>query len=161
MPLSILTPPFPNSHSNLTSRLLYRTFQPPAVRLKLAGEAVSPVTQVSRVQVLVCRQPSLRRLHSHPTQVSGCQFSRTEAPTRSALVGNTRSHHHQEIPQTLSVSGPKNSCFSSLHASGASRVSTLTPSCPLEPHQRGQPPNSSTQSLGQHLLSKMKTWVED
>lgn len=101
VPLSILTPQFPNSHPNLTSRSLYRTSQPPAVWLLMAGEAVSLVTQVSRVQALVCRLCSLRCLHSHPTQVSGCQFLRTEALTRSALVGNAHGHHHREIPQTL------------------------------------------------------------
>lgn len=55
MPLSILSAQIPDCHPNLTSRSLYRTSQPPAVRLAMVWGgwlAVSPVTQVSRVQPL-------------------------------------------------------------------------------------------------------------
>lgn len=72
----------------------------------MAGEALSPVTQVSRVLALVCRQPSLRCLDGHPTQVSGCQFSGTEVLTRGVLVGIPfGNHRRREIPPTLIFQG--------------------------------------------------------
>lgn len=73
--------PVPQLSPQPDLQVTLQDFPTPCCKAEREGEAVSPVTQVSRVQAFVCRLPSLRCLDSHPTQVSGCQFSYTEAPT--------------------------------------------------------------------------------
>lgn len=149
MPLSATTPLHPNPYRSFTCRSFYRTFQSHCCEAgdRGHGEAVAPVTQVSRVLVLVCSQPSIRSHDGHPTQVSGRPFSCTGHLEWGTFVGSPFSYHR--------LFSLRNCYFSPLQGSGVSVTGILTPSC-LEPHGREQPLDSSAQSLGLHLLSKTK-----
>lgn len=158
MPLRTPTPLLPNSCPNLTSRSIYRTFQTSTVRLVMAGETVSLITQASQGTTLCGTKHQMPRWPSHPGlsgpvltyRAPGMRCLRGQSIQLSSL-GNSSNY----------LSGPENSYFSSLQGWKVSKASILTPSCPLGPHRRGQTLVSSTQPLEQHLLSKTKTRVKD
>lgn len=158
MPLSILTPQLPNSHPNLTSRLPCRTFQPPAVRLTMAGKLCLQLPRcpgyepscvdslASDALLAIPARDASYHIHTGPDmrRLSGQSIQQSSS-------GNSSNFIFQGLRTAASALCKDQECLAGI----------LTPSCPLEPHGRGQPPDSSTQSLGQHLLSKMKTRVED